>query len=92
MIKIEPCRVSKEDRRHAILFEPTDTPHEIGMLTGDPAGPYVPNDDATLLILGSVESAEVLAEQIRRAIEDMRGANELAHRQPGAVQTTQPKE
>lgn len=72
MVKIEPCYVSKEDRRYAILFEPTDTPHEIGILTGDKAGPYMPNDDATLLILGSIESAEVLAEQLRRSIETMR--------------------
>lgn len=71
MVKIEPCFVSDSDQRQAILLEPQAEPHEIGILTGDPAGPHLPADGSVLIILGSVESAVVLRDQLNRCIEGM---------------------
>jgi len=70
-VKIEPCYVSNDDRRRAILFEPVDDPHEIGRLTGDPAGPHVAKESDTLLILGTVESAKVLLDFLTEQIQEM---------------------
>ena len=71
-IKIEPCFVSVDDRRQALLFEEVSKPHEIGSLTDDKPGLYIPNENDTLLILGSIESAEVLINQINMCIELMK--------------------
>ena len=79
-VKVTPCFVSMEDRRQALLLEPGQEPHEIGILTGDPDGPFVPQAKDTMIIFGSVEAGEVLLEQVRRCIEEMRSNAELRGR------------
>jgi hypothetical protein len=71
LIKIEPCKVSEDDQRQALLFEPVTEPQPIGVLTGDPAGPHVPAEGSVLVILGSVESATVLLEQVKHCLDLM---------------------
>jgi len=70
-VKLEPCHVSEDDQRQALLFEPVSEPHAIGLLTGDPAGPHVPAAGSVLVILGSVESATVLLEVVQLCIDRM---------------------
>ena len=79
-VKVTPCFVSMEDRRQALLLEPRQEPHEIGILTGDPDGPFVPQAKDTMIIFGSVEAGEVLLEQVRRCIEEMRSNAEITGR------------
>ena len=79
-VKVTPCFVSMEDRRQALLLEPGQEPHEIGILTGDPDGPFVPQAKDTMIIFGSVEAGEVLLEQVRRCIEEMRSNAEITGR------------
>lgn len=69
--KIQPCFVSENDNRQAILFEPQDIQHQIGIFSDVIDPPYIPREDSTLLILGSVESAKVVFEQLRLCIQDM---------------------
>jgi hypothetical protein len=69
-VKITPCFVSAEDRRQALLFEHVEESHEVGVLTGDPAGPHALVASDTMIILGSRESADVLMQQLWRAINE----------------------
>ena len=70
-IKVTPCYVSDTDRRQALLFEPVSEAHPIGILTGDPDGPYTPKDEDTLLVLGSVEAAKVIIHQLQVCVSMM---------------------
>ncbi len=75
-VKITPCFVSEKDRRQALLFEPVTESHPIGMLTGDPDGPFIPEAKDTLIILGSLDSAKVLLHQLTECVAEMTNACE----------------